>query len=222
MTKKQFLGLSAVVVVAVVVLWLFVRVTVIKEKETIRVETPVGAAEFNTGKIVHSNLSEQVEQRRTVIVSPSDINGGGGFDDDENGITLIPSVGSGKVIVVDKIVGFARFASEGWSRAGLESFEVKWYNGSQTASGGNGYTNLGASFSQGFFSSAANPAIGSPSQEVWYPYNPVDLTESVAQRGRFASSSAVILSGLVDPNNVETSGITDFVFEVFYKILTNY
>lgn len=232
MTKKQFTGLVSVVVGAVLVLWLFVRVT-ITERETVRVETPVGAAEFNTGKIVHSNLSDQIEVRRTVVVSPSDINGASGLENDENGITLIPSVGAGKVIVVNKIVGFSRFSSESWDMAGgpnavaSESFEVKWYNGSQRASGGNGYTSLGASFSRGFLTSGANNVVASRSVEVWTPSAKITGssvgTASVSfEPVQYASSSAVILTGLVDPTNIETSGITDFVFEVFYKVLSDY
>ena len=168
-------------------------------------------------------MAENVLQRRTVVVTQAEVND---LSNDENGVELIPSVGSDKVIVVDSIIGFKRFASEGWSRGSGESFEIKWNSGA-LASGSNGWLVLGGSFSQGFLTRGAASSTVSKSMEVWRPSGfDIDddgltgVASSSFQPTFQASSSAVVLTGLVNPTNVETTGITDFVFEVIYRILT--
>ena len=210
MTKKFIVG--GVVVAVVLSLTAFFKVVTLKFPSP---ENPTGAIEFNTGKVVHNQLAESVQQRRQVVLTQAQIND---LSNDEDGIELIPSPGSDKVIIVESIVGFNRFASEGWSRGTGESFEIKWDSGT-LASGGNNRVALGASFSNGFLTRAAATSITSKSVEVWYPYNPGSFTEADLIRSRVASSSAVVLTGLSNPSNVETTGITDFVFEVFYRIL---
>lgn len=176
-------------------------------------EGPMGAITFSEGGATYDQLARDVLQKRTVLVTATQVNE---LSDDEDGIILIPAVGSNEVIQVESIVGFNRFSSESWSRvAGNESFEIKWDSGA-LASGGTGRYNLGASFSNGFLTAAATTTTASKGVEVWRPYIPTDT--SVANFTLTASSSAVVLSGFVNPSNVETD-ITDFVFEVFYRIL---
>src|SRR3990167_4238268 len=142
-----------------------------------RSENPTGGIEFNTGKTVYSELAENVLQRRTVVVTQAEVND---LSNDENGIELIPSVGSDKVIVVDSIVGFNRFASEAWSRGTGESFEIKWNSGT-LASGSNGWVSLGGSFSNGFLTRGAESSTVSKSMEVWKPSGfDRDLEETVS------------------------------------------
>jgi hypothetical protein len=184
----------------------------------------IGAIEMESGKIVYDNLASSVLQRRTVVVSASQVNG---LIDDENGIELIPAVGPNAVIVVQEITGFRRFSSESWSRgAANESFEIKLDN-IVTASGSSGAYALGASFSRGFLTGDGDNSIASRAVEVWKPSQLSTIAEwpngsstgsSSFDYPTYSSQSAVILSGRVDPSNVETSGITDFVFEVVYRI----
>ena len=182
----------------------------------------LGAIEFNTGKVVFSELAESVLQRRQVVVSAAQV------DNLRNvPIVLNPAVGDNNVTIVDSIVGFRRFSSESWSRNYVgDSFEVKWGD-NQVASGSvPGMVNsvaLGASFSQGFLTGGRFNTTASPEIEIWRPSVAASLSNSFssvvqAQSPIFASSSAVYLTGAINPNNVETSGITDFVFEVVYRI----
>ena len=185
---------------------------------TVEGEEQLGAAEFNTGKTVFNELAESVLVRRTIYVTAAQVDG---LKDDENGIELIPAVGSGKVIQVESIVGFNRYASEAYSRNNEESFEVKWDSGT-LASGGNNRVNIGASFSSGFLTRGTATSTASKSVEVWRPYVNTDVVENNYLRSRVASSSAVVLSGNVNPSNSQEDGITDFVFEVIYRILPTY
>ena len=190
-------------------------------------EGNLGAIEMESGRITYDQLATTVLQRRQVVVSAAALD-----NLQDVPVTLIPAVGTGQVIVVQEIVGFRRFSSESWSRAHNESFEVKWGN-SQTASatmpGMIGAVALGASFSNGFLTGGTNNTVASPSVEIWQPSGLLtDGDGSVGgtsasqsyEPGFYASSSAVYLTGNVAPQNAETSGITDFVFEVVYRIFT--
>lgn len=180
---------------------------------------PLGAIEFNSGKITSDNIEPGVLQRKTVVVTAAQVDG---LHDDENGIELLPNVGSSYVNQVVSITGFNSFSSESWNRGGNESFEVKWWNGDGTASAGNGYENIGASFSAGFLTAGSVDTNASKTTELWYPYDNAAVANPTTLTSRVASSSAVILTGNVNPSNAETSGITSFVFEIFYRVLPKY
>jgi len=242
--KKNSIVSTLVVAVAVVALTIFGGVNWLKaagEGSVIQniqnwygnIEAPagmagegmLGAIEMESGKNTFDNLAQSVLQRRTVVVSAAQVDG---LIDDENGIELISAVGPNQVIVVQEITGFRRFSSESWNRGvpTNESFEVKLAN-IVTASGSNGAFALGASFSRGFLTGDGDNSIASRAVEVWRPSQLSNITEwpngGSLGSGSFdyptyASQSAVILTGRVDPSNVETSGITDFVFEVVYRI----
>lgn len=186
----------------------------------------LGAIEFNTGKTTFNELANSVLKRNTITVSAAQID-----DLRTHPVTLVPAVGTDQVIVVQEITGFRRFSSESWNRGNNESFEVKWAS-SQTATGSlagaAGNVALGASFSTGFLTGDALNSQASRSVEVWKPSGLLvtddgpssGIASNSYQPSYYASSSAVLLTGLVNPSNVETSGITDFVFEVVYRILT--
>ena len=74
--KKQIILVVAVVVGLVVVLK-FV------DFNSPSAENPTGGIEFNTGKVVYSELAESVLQRRTVVLTQAQIND---LSNDENGI----------------------------------------------------------------------------------------------------------------------------------------
>ena len=179
-------------------------------------EGELGAIEMESGRVTYSQLSHTVLQRRQVVVSAAQV------DDLRNvPIVLIPAVGDSNLTVVDSIVGFRRFSSESWGRNYVgDSFEIKWGStqlASGSAPGMANSVNLGASFSQGFFTGNQFNSTASPEIEIWRPG--VVASQSVNNLNPvFASSSAVYLTGAINPNNVETSGITDFVFEVIYRV----
>ncbi len=183
-------------------------------------EEALGAAEFSSGKIVHNQLAETVQQRRQVIVTANDLT-----DFEDHPVVLIPSPGSNKIIVPEKIIAFRRYSSESIDLGyGDEGFEVKWGD-TITASGMNGQLAVGASFSTGLLTGGVNFTAASRNFEVWQPSGLIASgsailpVASIAYTLPFtASSSALYLTGLINSNNVETSGITDFVFEVIYSI----
>lgn len=213
MTQK--LTIVGVVVAVVFSLLAFLKPAVIKEL----VEKPTGAIEFNTGKVVFSELAESVLQRKTVELTAAQVDNLRFVP-----IVLIPAVGDNKLIVVDSIVGMRRFSSESWSRNAVgDSFEVKWGN-NQTASAASpgmaGAVALGASFSTGFLTGGVTNSVASPELEIWRPGVITSKSSSGYDYPTYASSSAVYLTGAINPNNTETSGITDFVFEVVYRVFS--
>ncbi len=210
--KNKLTIVGVVVAVLLSVIAIFKPATI---KEFI--DNPTGAIEFNTGKVVFDQLADSVLARRHVEVTAAQV------DNLRNvPVILVPAVGDDKVIVIDQIIGMRKFASESWSRNYVgDSFEVKWGSNRVASGSAPGMANsvaLGASFSQGFFTGGSVNNTASAEIEIWRPgliaSNSVDSIPVV-----FASSSAVYLTGAVNPNNVETSGITSFLFEVIYRIL---
>ena len=195
--------------------------------EGVKGDEKLGAVEFNTGKVVFDELAESVLVRRQVVVSALQV------DNIRNvPIILVPAPGDESVTLVESIVGFRRFSSESWSSNNTytEGFEVKWGPGPGNASGSAGMTHqvsLGASFSLGFMTGNQFNNTTSQSVEYWRP--------SIASRsasatngdtyGTYASGSPVFLTSEFNPDNntgvsnAGIEGITDFVFEVIYRIL---
>lgn len=160
-------------------------------------EGPLGAIQYQTGRVTYDTLATNVLQEAIVTLSSASF---AELATTSLELIPVPPGGPGFINQVVDIIGFRVFSSESWNNK--DNKPTVGYSGGKKIA-------ITASLSNGLFSGGAADAAASPSYVVTNPA----ITYSAV------SNSAVVLrrSGAAEPT---IDGDTYFVFRILYRILS--